>query len=81
MSAITTQDQGIIDISHMDYVPRVIDSFHVDRKAQGLSGETIQFYQKKLHYFLILQDAPKAGKIVMVMNNVAELPIWSTRRG
>lgn len=35
----------------MDSLPLLIDSFLVDRKAQGLSGETIKFYKSKLTYF------------------------------
>jgi hypothetical protein len=48
MCALKTEDQGIIDVSQMDYLPIVIDSFLVDRKAQGLSVETVEFYRKKL---------------------------------
>lgn len=32
-------------------MPILVDSFLVDRKAQGLSLETVQFYKKKLNYF------------------------------
>jgi site-specific recombinase XerD len=35
----------------MDYLPIVIDSFLIDRRAQGLSMETVKFYKKKLRYF------------------------------
>jgi site-specific recombinase XerD len=45
------EDQGTITLSQMDYLPIVIESFLVDRKSQGLSGETVQFYKKKLNYF------------------------------
>ena len=45
-------EQGTINLFQMDYLPILIDSFLVDRKAQGLSGETIKFYRKKLKYFL-----------------------------
>ena len=46
------EDQGTIILSQMDYLPILIESFLVDRKAQGLSVETVKFYQKKLKYFL-----------------------------
>ena len=52
MNTQKQQDQGIINLFQMDYLPILIDSFLVDRKAQGLSGETLKFYQKKLKYFL-----------------------------
>ncbi|HXD10053.1 MAG TPA: site-specific integrase, partial [Anaerolineales bacterium] len=52
MSALKREDQGTITLSQMDYLPILIESFLVDRKAQGLSGETVKFYRKKLKYFL-----------------------------
>ncbi len=51
MSALKIEDQGTIMLSQMDYLPIVIDSFLVDRRSQGLSVETILFYEKKLNYF------------------------------
>jgi integrase/recombinase XerD len=48
----TTKDQGIIPLLQEQYLPILIESFLIDRKAQGLSQETIRFYQKKLRYFL-----------------------------
>ena len=51
MCALKIEDQGTITLSQMDYLPILIDSFLVDRKAQGLSIETVQFYKKKLNYF------------------------------
>jgi site-specific recombinase XerD len=51
MYAPKIEDQGTITLSQMDYLPILIDSFLIDRKSQGLSRETIQFYQKKLNYF------------------------------
>ena len=54
MSTLKSQDQGIIKLSQMDYLPIVIESFLIDRKAQGLSGETIRFYQKKLKYLSLI---------------------------
>ena len=35
MSTLKSQDQGIIKLSQMDYLPIVIESFLIDRKAQG----------------------------------------------
>ena len=51
MCAQKIEDQGTITLLQMDYLPIVIDSFLVDRRAQGLSIETVQFYKKKLNYF------------------------------
>src|SRR5690349_14156317 len=51
MCAQKIEDQGTIILSQMDYLPILIESFLVDRKAQGLSGETVKFYRKKLNYF------------------------------
>src|SRR5215216_4496371 len=51
MHAQKIEDQGTIILSQMDYLPILIESFLVDRKAQGLSGETVKFYKKKLKYF------------------------------
>lgn len=52
MSILKTQDQGIIELSQQDYLPILVESFLIDRKSQGLSPETIDFYTKKLKYFL-----------------------------
>jgi site-specific recombinase XerD len=51
MCALKIEDQGTIALSQTDYLPILIDSFLVDRKAQGLSIETVHFYKKKLNYF------------------------------
>jgi len=51
MSTLKMQDQGIIELLQTDYLPILIESFLIDRKSQGLSKETIRFYQKKLKYF------------------------------
>jgi site-specific recombinase XerD len=51
MCAQKIEDQGTITLSQVDYLPILIESFLVDRKSQGLSGETVQFYRKKLNYF------------------------------
>lgn len=51
MCALKNEDQGTITLSQMDYLPILIESFLVDRKAQGLSAETVQFYKKKSNYF------------------------------
>lgn len=51
MHAQKRQDQGIIDFSQMDYLPILISSFLIDRKSQGFTYETVEFYRKKLKYF------------------------------
>lgn len=51
MCTLKIEDQGTINFSQMDYLPLLIESFLVDRKAQGLSIETVQIYKKKLRYF------------------------------
>ena len=52
MSVLKTQDQGTIILSQQDYLAILIESFLIDRRSQGLSPETIDFYAKKLKYFL-----------------------------
>jgi site-specific recombinase XerD len=66
MHTLKHQDQGIINLSQMDYLPIVIDSFLVDRKAQGLSGETLRFYQKKLKYFSQFCDGQAVTQVSQV---------------
>lgn len=44
-------EQGTITLSQTDYLPILIESFVIDRKAQGFSAKTVRFYQKKLKYF------------------------------
>ncbi len=51
MFVLKAQDQGIIELSQQDYLPILIESFLIDRRSQGLSPETIDFYTKKLKYF------------------------------
>lgn len=51
MFVLKDQDQGIIKLSQQEYLPILIESFLIDRKSQGLSPETIDFYTKKLKYF------------------------------
>ena len=51
MCALNTQDQGIIVLPQQDYLPILIESFLIDRRSQGLSPGTIEFYTKKLKYF------------------------------
>jgi hypothetical protein len=52
MYDLKTQDQGVIILSQQDYLPILVESFLIDRKSQGLYPETIDFYTKKLMYFL-----------------------------
>jgi len=66
-------EQGTITLFQMDYLPILIDSFLVDRKAQGLSGETIKFYSKKLKYFLKFCEG-------QAVTQVAQLPPDLLRR-
>ena len=51
MYALKSQDQGTITLSQQDYLPILIESFLIDRRSQGLSPNTIEFYTKKLQYF------------------------------
>jgi len=51
MYALKSQDQGTITLSQQDYLPILIESFLIDRRSQGLSPDTIEFYTKKLQYF------------------------------
>jgi hypothetical protein len=51
MFVLKAQDQGIIKLSQQYYLPILIESFLIDRKSQGLSPETIDFYTKKLNCF------------------------------
>lgn len=66
MSALITQDQGIIELAQMDYLSIVIDSFLIDRKAQGLASETVRFYQKKLKYFSRFCDSHAVTQVVQI---------------
>jgi len=51
MFVLKEQDQGILELSQQEYLPILIESFLIDRRSQGLSPETIDFYTKKLKYF------------------------------
>ncbi|MBK9925422.1 MAG: phage integrase N-terminal SAM-like domain-containing protein [Anaerolineales bacterium] len=51
MYALKSQDQGLITLSQQDYLPILVESFLIDRRSQGLSPNTIEFYTKKLQYF------------------------------
>ena len=66
MSTPKTQDQGIIALSQTDYLPILISSFLTDRKAQGFSGETVRFYQKKLKYFLQFCENQPVTQVVQI---------------
>jgi hypothetical protein len=52
MFVLKSQDQGLITLSQQDYLPILVDSFLIDRRAQGLSSDIIELYTKKLQYFL-----------------------------
>ena len=51
------QDQGTIVLSQREYIPLMVESFPIDRKAQGFFPETISNYQKKLRDFLYFREA------------------------
>ena len=51
MYTLKSQDQGLITLSQQDYLPILVESFLIDRRSQGLSPDTIEFYTKKLQYF------------------------------
>lgn len=51
MYALKSQDQGLITLSQQDYLSILVESFLIDRRSQGLSPDTIEFYTKKLQYF------------------------------
>jgi hypothetical protein len=44
MSALRTQDEGTIVLSQDDYLPIVVESFLVDRRAQVTKVATTQKY-------------------------------------
>lgn len=52
MKAQVREEQGTIRFSQTDYLPILIESFLVDRQAQGLSKSTVKFYKRKLGYLL-----------------------------
>lgn len=52
MCAQNAQDQGILELLQTDHLPILVESFLIDRKSQGLSMETVRFYQRKLQYFV-----------------------------
>ena len=52
MCALKIEDQGINLLSQEEYLTIVIESFLIDCRSQGLSSETIDFYAKKLKYFI-----------------------------
>ncbi len=52
MITLKTQDQGTIVLSQQDYLPVIVDSFLIDRQAQGLASTTVIFYRKKIKYFI-----------------------------
>ena len=57
MISLKSQDQGIIKVLNQDFLPVLAESFLIDRKAQGFSPDTIDFYKRKLHYFLMYSEA------------------------
>jgi len=65
-----SQDQGTIVLSQQDYVPILVESFLVDRRAQGLSPETISFYRKKISYFLRFCDGQAVTQISQITSDL-----------
>jgi len=63
MIALKPHDQGTIDLLNQDYLPVVAESFLIDRKSKGLSPETIDFYKRKLKYFLKYCEAQAITQI------------------
>ena len=61
MFNLKAQDQGLITLSHQDYLPLMVESFLIDRRSQSLSLDTIELYTKKLQYFL--RDCMKSGRV------------------
>ncbi len=57
MFSLKSQDQGTIVLSQEDYIPLIVESFLVDRKAQSVSPGTLSFYQKKLKYLSVSRFA------------------------
>ena len=66
MSALKTQDQGIIRLSQQDYLAILIESFLIDRRSQGLAIGTISFYKKKLQYFLSYCESQAVTQISQI---------------
>jgi hypothetical protein len=52
MSVLIRQDQGAIVLAQQDYIPLLVESFLIDRRAQTVAAATISFCQKKSRCFL-----------------------------
>jgi site-specific recombinase XerD len=70
MSVLKIQDQGTIGLDQQDYLPILIESFLIDRRAQGLSPETINFYTKKLKYFLKYCDGQALTQVSQLTSDL-----------
>jgi len=70
MSALKNQDQGTIVLSQQDYLPILIESFLIDRRSQGLSPSTIDFYKKKLNYFLAYCEGQAVTQISQLTSDM-----------
>lgn len=73
MFVLKDQDQGIIELSQQEYLPILIELFLIDRRSQGLSPETIDFYIKKLKYFQTYCEG-------LALTQVSQLPPDIIRR-
>ena len=49
MIALKTQDQGTIVLSRQDYLPIIVDSFLIDRQAQGVASFDFSYPYAPLH--------------------------------
>ena len=63
MFALKPQDQGTIVLAQQDYIPLAVESFLIDRKAQGVSPETLSFHLKKLKYFVSFCESQAVTQI------------------
>jgi site-specific recombinase XerD len=66
MIALESQDQGTITLAQQDYLAITIESFDIDRRAQNVSPETVDFYRKKLKYFVDFCDAQAVTQVAQI---------------
>ena len=66
MLSLKTQDQGIIRLAQQDYLAILIESFLIDRRAQGLASGTISFYKKKLQYILKFCEVQEVTQVSQI---------------
>ena len=78
MISLKTQDQGIIELLNQEFLPVLAESFLIDRKAQGLSSETIRFYKKKLNYFLKYCEDQAVMKVSQLTPDIIRMYLLKT---